>query len=157
MSKTTVIAEPGTYEIVIERVFDASRERVYKAYTDAKAFSRWWSPSWLTVEVEQLDARNGGSWRVIQRDANGNAYGFHGVFHTCTSPETVVRTMEFEGMPGHVLLETLKLEALPNGQTKVRTQSVFQSVEARDGMLQSGAAKGAEETWDRLDELLAEG
>ena len=57
-------------------------------------------------------------------------------------------------MPGHVLLETVKFED-QDGKTKVTVISVFQSVEDRDGMLQSGMEDGAVETWDRLAELLA--
>lgn len=63
-------------------------------------------------------------------------------------------TFEFEGVPGHVSLETLILEALSNGKTKVTGSSVFQSIEDRDGMLSAGMEEGAKETWDRLAELL---
>ena len=66
----------------------------------------------------------------------------------------IVRTFEFEGMPGHVLLETVTFEEV-GGSTRVVAQSVFQSVEARDGMVQSGAEAGAVESWDRLEALLS--
>ena len=105
-------------------------------------------------EKSSLEARQGGIWRFIQRDQAGNEYAFRGVFHECLAPQRIVRTFEFEAMPGHVLLETVVFEE-EGGQTKVTASSVFQTQEARDGMLQSGAEHGAAETWDRLDELLA--
>ena len=70
------------------------------------------------------------------------------------SPERTVSTFEFEGLPGHVLLETSIFEALPDGKTRVTATSVFQSVEDRDGTLQSGMEGGATETWERFAELL---
>jgi uncharacterized protein YndB with AHSA1/START domain len=103
-----------------------------------------------------MDVRPGGEWRFINRDAQGNAYAFHGVYHDILAPERVIDTFEFEGLPetGHVTLETMKLEALPGGRTKLTTQSVFQSVADRDGMLQSGMQDGVEDTYHRLAELL---
>jgi uncharacterized protein YndB with AHSA1/START domain len=77
------------------------------------------------------------------------------VFHE-VSPERVIQTFEFEGLPdsGHVTLETMKLEALPNGRTKLTAQSVFQSVSDRDGMIQAGMESGVNEGYERLDEIL---
>jgi uncharacterized protein YndB with AHSA1/START domain len=66
----------------------------------------------------------------------------------------IVHTFEYEGAPGHVSLETARFEAL-NGRTRVRASSVFQSVEDRDAMIQSGMETGVNEGFDRLDELLA--
>jgi uncharacterized protein YndB with AHSA1/START domain len=66
----------------------------------------------------------------------------------------VVQTFEFEGMPGHVLLETMTLEDL-GGRTRLVDQSVFQSVDDRDGMAASGMEDGASQSYDRLDTILA--
>jgi len=77
------------------------------------------------------------------------------VFHE-VSPERVIQTFEFEGLPesGHVVLETMRLEDLPNGRTRLTTQSVYQSVADRDGMIQSGMEHGVREGYERLDEIL---
>jgi uncharacterized protein YndB with AHSA1/START domain len=101
-----------------------------------------------------MEARAGGRWRYIQRDQQGNEFAFHGVYHSITAPERVIDTFEFEGMPGHVILETMSLEALADGKTRVTVSSVFQSVADRDGMLSSGMEQGSNESYDRLDELL---
>ena len=155
MTKTQFIAEPGRQEIVITRVYDAPRTLVFKAFTDPNSVPQWWGPSYLTTTVEKMDIRQGGIWRFVQRDAAGNQYGFHGVYHESLAPERLVYTFEFEGAPGNVLLTTITFEEQPGGKTKLTDRSVFQTQEARDGMLQGGMKSGAVELAERLDELLA--
>jgi uncharacterized protein YndB with AHSA1/START domain len=153
---TTLIAEPGKQEILITREFDAPRDLVFKACTDPKLIPQWWGPRYLSTEVDKMDVRPGGQWRFINRDAEGNEYAFHGVYHEVLAPERIIDTFEFEGLPetGHVALETMKLEELPGGRTRLTTQSVFQSVADRDGTLQGGMEEGVNDTYDRLAELL---
>ena len=153
---TTVFAEPGKQEILTTREFDAPRELVFKVCMDPKLLSEWWGPRYLTTEVDKMDVRPGGQWRFINRDAEGNAYAFHGVYHEILAPERVIDTFEFEGLPeaGHVTLETMRLEELPGGRTKMTVQSVFQSVADRDATLQSGMESGINDTYNRLEELL---
>ncbi len=153
---TTILAEPGKQEILITREFDVPRELVFKAYTDPQLIPQWWGPKSLSTHVDTMDVRPGGQWRFINRDAEGKEYAFHGVYHEVLAPERIIDTFEFEGLPetGHVTLETMKLEALPGGRTKLIAQSVFQSVSDRDGMLQSGMEEGVNETYDRLADLL---
>jgi uncharacterized protein YndB with AHSA1/START domain len=155
MAGTKLIAEPGKKEIIATRIFDASPELVFQAMTDPSLVPQWWGPRCLTTEVDQMDVRPGGLWRFINRELDGYEYAFHGVYHRVAPSEQLVYTLEFEGMPGHVLLETITFEEL-EGKTKLTDQSVFQSVEDRDGMLMSGMEGGVLETLDRLAELLAE-
>jgi uncharacterized protein YndB with AHSA1/START domain len=152
-NETQVTVEPGTHEILITREFDAPPDVVHAALTDPDIVSQWWGPRGTTVKVEEFEVRDGGRWRFVQQDADGNEYGFRGVFHSVT-PGRVVQTFEFEGMPGHVLLETMTLEDL-GGRTRLVDQSVFQSVADRDGMAASGMGTGAAESYERLDEILA--
>ena len=123
---------------------------------DPKLIPEWWGPSYLSTEVDRMDVKPGGQWRFINRDAEGHAYAFHGVYHDISAPERVIDTFEFEGLPepGHVTLETMKLEELPGGRTRLTTQSVFQSVADRDAALQSGMESGISDTYNRLEELL---
>ncbi len=155
-NQTTITAEPGKQEILITREFDAPRELVFKAFTDPNLLPQWWGPRYLSTIVDKMDVRPGGQWRFINRDAEGNEFAFHGVYHQVLAPERIIDTFEFEGLPetGHVTLETLKLEELPGGRTRFTSQSVFQSVADRDGALQSGMQEGINDTYDRLAELL---
>ena len=154
MADLQVVADPGTHQIVITRSFDAPRELVYKAFTDPDAVRRWWGMGPDETVVDQLEARAGGRWRFVQRSQDGSEHGFHGVYHEASAPERLVYTFEWEGMPGHVLLETITFEE-QDGKTHMTDSSVFQSVADRDGMLQSGMETGAAESYRRLDEYLA--
>lgn len=149
----TTLTTPSDREIVMTRLFDAPRELVFKAYTDPKLIPQWWGLRSLTTTVDKMDVRPGGVWRFVQRDSDGNEDGFHGVYREIASPERLVYTFEWEGMPGHVSVETVTFDE-DDGKTKVTATSVFDSMEDRDGMLQSGMEAGAVETWDRLAELL---
>ncbi len=154
MGKTQITAEPGTPQILMEREFDAPRERIFRAYTEPELLTQWLGPRGYTMEIDRFDLRDGGTWRYVHRDEQGNTYGFHGVFHGDPSPDGIVQTFEYEGAPGHVSLDTLTLEAR-DGKTVARTNSVFQSVEARDAMIASGMEHGVNDGYDRLDELIA--
>ena len=154
-NKVTVTAEPGKHEIFITREFDAPRELVFKAHTDPNLFAQWIGPRGLTTTLEAFEPVSGGRYRFIQKDQDGNEYGFHGVFHEI-SPERLIQTFEFEGLPerGHVTLDSMRLESLPGDRTRITVQSVFQSVSDRDGMIQSGMEHGVVEGYERLDEIL---
>ena len=156
MSDLKVVADPGTHEIVITRSFDAPRDQVFKAFTDPEAVAQWWGLRDSETVVDELEARPGGRWRFVQKSGDGSEHGFHGVFHDAVASERIVYTFEYEGIPGHVLLETITLEE-KDGRTRMTDSSVFQSVADRDGMLSSGMEEGAAESFDRLDEHLAKG
>jgi uncharacterized protein YndB with AHSA1/START domain len=153
---TRITAEPGKQEIIIEREFAAPREIVFKAFTDPLLYAQWLGPRGLTMTLETFEPRDGGSWRYIQRDANGNEYAFHGVNHEVLPPERIIGTFEFEGLPekGHVILQMARFGELSGNRTKMTSQSVFLSVADRDGMLQSGMELGVSDSYNRLDELL---
>ncbi|OGW34583.1 MAG: ATPase [Nitrospirae bacterium GWD2_57_9] len=148
-----VTAEPGKQELVLTRIIDAPRSLVFKAMTDPSLIPEWWGPIRYTTAVDKMEARPGGIWRFVHRDAAGNEYAFKGVYHEVLSPERIVYTFEFEGAAGHVSLETATFEDLGN-RTKMTDKVVYQSVEDRDEMLKAGMLEGARETMDRFAEVL---
>lgn len=150
-----VTATPGSHEIVLTREFDAPRDLVFDTYTDPEAVSLWWGPNGSNTVVDVMEVRPGGRWRFIEKSDEGE-YGFNGVYHQVAPHERLVYTFEFEGMPGHVMLETIDFVDLGDGRTRLVDTAVFQSIEDRDGMLQSGMEGGARETMDRLAALLAQ-
>jgi uncharacterized protein YndB with AHSA1/START domain len=153
MAKADYVIEPGKQEIIITRVFDAPRELVFKAYTDPKLLPQWFGPREYTTIVDKMEARPGGLWRFVQRNQDGDEFAFHGVHHDIVAPERIVATFEFEGVPGHVMLQTLRLE--PQGQkTRLVEQLLFQSVADRDGMVASGMQRGSDDSMDRMAEIL---
>ena len=99
------------------------------------------------------ETKPGGRWRYLNRNSeSGEEFGFHGVYHEVT-PERVIQTNEFEGVPGAVALETATLEER-DGKTYFTAVSLAPSVEARDMMVAHGMEEGARETYDRLDEVI---
>jgi uncharacterized protein YndB with AHSA1/START domain len=152
----TTVTTPSDREIVSERVFDAARDRVFAAFTDPELIPQWWGPRDQTTIVAQMDVRPGGAWRFVIRDSDGAENGFRGTYREVSPPERIVQTFVWEGLPGHVLVETVTLEDL-GGRTKMTNISLFHTTEERDGMLASGMESGLTESHDRLDELLAKG
>jgi uncharacterized protein YndB with AHSA1/START domain len=152
-SKLTVTT-PSDREIVMTRTFDAPRELVFEAHSSCEHMTNWWGPRKYEVASCEIDFRPGGSWRMVHKTADGSEeYGFRGEFREIVPPERIVWTFEWEGMPGHVSVETLTLEER-DGKTTLTATSVYDTVEDRDGMLQSGMEEGAAEAYDRLDEYL---
>lgn len=152
-NETRIIGESGKQEITITREFEAPRELVFKAYTDPELLKLWLGPRGYEMHVDKFDARSGGEYRYIHTGKNGEEYAFRGVFHDITAPESAVQTFEFEGAKGHVSLDSIRLESLPDNRTRVTSISVFQSVADRDMMLRSNMETGVKEGHERLDEL----
>lgn len=157
-NQTQIIAETGKQELFIIREFDAPRELVFKAFCEPELLIQWVGPKELEMRIDKLENKTHGSYRFIHIDENGNEYGFNGVIHEVAAPERMIRTFEFEGLPerGHVSLEFLKFEALPNERSKITIQSVFKSVSDRDGMVQSGMERGVKDGFNKLDKLFSD-
>ena len=159
MSPTQKQADPGpgkqamTLTFPSDREIDAPRRLVFEAHTKCEHIKHWWGPRGSTLSVCEMDFRPGGAWRFVEREGDGQDYAFRGVYREIVPPERIVQTFEFEGMPGHVSVETLTLVER-DGKTTLTTRSVFETKEDRDGMLQSGMETGAAETWERLAEYL---
>jgi len=153
MGKLNMIVIPGKQEFTYTRTFDAPRDLVFKVYTDPTLISQWWGPRDITTQVDKMDVRPGGQWRYVQHDQQGGEYGFHGVYHAIEPSSLIINTFEFEGVPGHVSLETLRFDE-SDGKTTITGQSVFQSVADRDGMVNTGAESGMTDLMDRLEEVL---
>jgi len=149
------ITEPSEREIKIERVFDAPRERVFAAHTDPELIPQWWGPRGTETVVEEMDATTGGDWRFTSIGQDGRRIVFRGVYREVTPIERIAQTFEWDGMPGYVSAETAVFEDLGDGRTKITSTSIFYTREERDGMLESGMEGGLNETYWRLDELLA--
>lgn len=156
---TEIKAEPGKQELFISREFEAPREMVFNAFTDPLLLAQWLLPKELSMKIDVMDCRTGGSYHHIHTHTNGMQFGFSGVFHEVAAPERIVKTSEFEGLPerGHVVLEITAFEALPDDRTKVTIHSICRSVAQRDGMIQAGMEPALTIAHNQLDELLAKG
>jgi len=156
-NETRISREPGGQALSIIREFDAPRELLFRAYTEAELMKQWLGSKGYEMVVEIFDPYAGGRYRYIHTDGKGGSYAFRGVFHDVTAPESIIQTFEFEGAKGHVSLETATFEALPGNRSRVTALSVFQSVADLDMMLRSEMERGVKEGFERLDELFAKG
>jgi uncharacterized protein YndB with AHSA1/START domain len=153
MAETEIEIPADRQEIITRRTFRAPRDQVYKILTDPNLIPEWWGPRSLQTEVEKMEVRPGGLWRFIQRDTEGKLYAFHGVYHTTKTPELLIYTMEWEGLPNHVLIDYERFVE-EEGLTICTSRSVFETMEDRDGMLRQGMEGGFKETSERIDAIL---
>lgn len=144
----------GDLEIHVEREFNAPADLVFATMTDPELAPEWWGPRAYETRVDKMDVRPGGEWRFVHIGADGVELAFRGSYREVEPPHRIVQTFEFEPVPGESV-ETMTLEPIGDGRTKMTVVSVFASREARDGMLASGMEGGMNETYERLDELLA--
>ena len=143
---------PSDREILMERTFNAPRARVWKAITEPDLLAQWWGRGNKLV-IERYEFQRGGHWRFVEHGPDGS-HGFEGRYREVTPPTRLVWTFEWDGMPGHVVVETVTLDDLGDGRTRMVNVSLFHTTEERDGMLHSGMEGGANESYAALDRVL---
>lgn len=148
------VTTPSEREIVITREFDAPAALVWDAMTTPSLVLRWWGPVWAPLETCDIDLRVGGSWRYVSRAEDGSELGWHGTYREIEAGTRIVSTEVFEGFPDAESVNTMTLTDL-GGVTRLQTVVLHTSREHRDGHLQSGMEAGMQDTFNRLDDLLA--
>jgi uncharacterized protein YndB with AHSA1/START domain len=147
------VTTPSDREILVERIFDAPRARVWHAFTDPQQVARWWGRGNRLV-IERMNVARGGHWRFVEHAPDG-VEGFEGRYREVVPPERLVHTFEWDGMPGYVVIENTTFEDLGDGRTKVAAVSLFHTPGERDGMLNSGMELGLSQSYAALDRVLA--
>lgn len=140
-------------ELVIERVFDAPRRRVWEAWTDPDQMKQWSSPRGFTVPVSEGELRPGGSWRAVMVKPDGTELKLGGEYREIVEPERLVFTHAWydeEGVPGPETLVTVLLEERGDKTAMTFRQTGFASAGARDGH-----EGGWGESFDKLASLLS--
>lgn len=153
LTTATIEADPEVPIIRITRDFPATVAQLLRAHTDPELYAQWIGPKDLTTRIDHWDARTGGSWRFVNVSGE-DEYAFRGCFHE-VSPDRIVQTFTWEGMPEQVSLETLRFEDLGDGWTRLRGQSLMDSFEGRNQWLDSGMEVGVNEGYEKLEALLA--
>jgi uncharacterized protein YndB with AHSA1/START domain len=146
MTENLTVTFPSDLEIKMVRVFDAPRALVFEAHSKSEHVKHWWGRG-NPLDCE-MDFRQGGTYRFVEHAPDGD-YAFRGEYREIKAPERIVQTFEFEGMPGHVCVETLELTE-EGGKTTVTSVTRFDTKEERDGMAASGMEEGARESYDAL-------
>ena len=152
--KRAIITTPTDREIRVERIFNAPRDRVWRAITDPALVAQWFGRGNKLV-IERDEQVRGGHWRYVEHSDHG-VFGFEGRYREVVPRERTVRTFEWDGMPGHVIVETMTLEDLGDGRTKLVNVSLFHTTMERDGMLGAGMEGGMNDAYAALDRVLAD-
>ncbi|OLB22400.1 MAG: ATPase [Acidobacteriales bacterium 13_2_20CM_55_8] len=146
----------GDREIVITRAFDAPRKLVFDAFTKPELVKQWLlGPDGWSMPVCEIDLKVGGKYRYVwRRDKDGTEMGMGGVYREIVAPERIVATEKFDQSwyPGEALGTFVLIEQA--GKTTLTETILYESREARDGVLKSGMEKGIVASYDRLASLL---
>jgi uncharacterized protein YndB with AHSA1/START domain len=89
------VVEVPTKELVIERVFDAPRERVFEMFTKPEHLQKWWGPKKVGIAVAEIDARPGGELFIAERWPDGAMTYEFGVVREIIAPSRVVFAFHF--------------------------------------------------------------
>jgi uncharacterized protein YndB with AHSA1/START domain len=152
-----VFDEDGITEriLVIDRVFKAPPERVFAAWTDPATLVKWWGPQGFHTPECAMDVREGGAWRTVMRNAEGEAHIVSGVYRQVAPSRRLVLTwgwQQADGSRGHETTVELDFEPVSEGTRLRLRQRVFTTTENRDGH-----RMGWTSSLDKLDALLAAG
>ena len=151
---TLHVATPTDREIVMTRVFDAPRARVFEAFSTPELLRRWFGPRGWSLSVCDIDFRVGGAWRFVLRGPDGTEMGMRGRYREIEAPTRTVHTESFDDFSeaGESIVAADFGEA--DGRTTLTATVTYPSREVRDAVLNSGMEHGAAESYDKLAELL---
>ena len=150
---TLQITTPSELEVVMTRVFDATRRLVWEAWTSPQYVPQWMlGPEGWSMPVCEIDLRPGGAWHFVWRRADGTEMEMRGVYREVLPPERLVNTEKWgPEWPETVNTATFVEQA---GRTTLTLVMLYPSKQARDAALGTGMADGAGPSFDRLEELL---
>ncbi len=157
MATLKVTIPENSQNILGTTIINAPLEKVFGAYVDKSMFSKWIGGDIaVKVNVDIFDARSGGSWHMANTDKENNVWQFGGSFHEVAKDERIIWTFEFLGMPerGQVALERMDFIKVDDNTTEIRTLSTYQTVEYRNGMVESGMEDGWRSSIETLEKIL---
>lgn len=150
------ITTRGDREIVMTRMFEAPRKLVFDAFTKPELVRQWLlgPPGW-SMPVCEIDLRVGGSYRYVWRHEKGHEMGMGGVYREIVAPERIVSTEKFDQSwyPGEAVGTLVLVER--GGKTTVTQTVLYDTAEARDGVMKSPMEEGVAAGYDRLEQILS--
>lgn len=157
-------------DFVLERVFEAPRELVFAAWTEPAHLAEWWGPFGYSTRAT-VDARAGGAYELVMRNAAGDEYPMRGVYREFVANERIVYTAELRGHPdawygavdptgaiardAYDHVTTVTFESLAPRRTRVTIRTRFQSQAVRDALAKHGMRHGWGQSLDKLDAKIA--
>jgi uncharacterized protein YndB with AHSA1/START domain len=158
--KTTITPDVEAKQLTLERVFDAPRELVFKAWSEAERLKQWWGPkSWPLVYCE-VDFQPGGVWHYAMQGPDGTKSWGKGVYTEIVVPSRIAFTDGFSDEAGNINESmptmTIAVDFIDEGgKTRVVSRAEFASSEDLEALIKMGMIEGVKETWDLLEEYLA--
>ena len=132
------MAETATktdFDLTLDRRLPASRDRVYRAWTDPDEVRQWWALSGMTVEIADFDIRVGGNFRLGLRSQEGSLHVARGEYSVVEPPAKLVHTWQWEeDGPGGSQVMQVTVEFIEDGDATrlVLTHEDFRNQEAAD-------------------------
>ena len=149
---------PAKRELVLERIFDAPREKVYRAWTEPKLLKQWFAPKPWTTPGAALDVRPGGASMIVMRDPDGRDYPNPGIYLDVVENEKLVFTDAFtaawEPSEKPFMTAIITFDDLGDGKTRYTARVRHWTVEDRDEHEKMGFNAGWGQCADQLAELL---
>jgi uncharacterized protein YndB with AHSA1/START domain len=156
-----IVTNTEERQLVVERMFEAPRARVWRAYSDPEILKQWWGPKGWTLPVCKVDFRPGGVWHYCMRSPDGKESWGVAVYQEIAEPERIVYTDAFSDAEGSIndslpkMQATVTFEAIDVDKTKLTIRTQYNSLEDLQKVLAMGVEKGIGQTLDRLAQTLA--
>jgi len=154
MLKNTFTVNPITFEVVTERVINASAAKLFEVYTDPLLIPKWWGDPALVTTVERFNLNEGGSWRFIQTEPNGTIIAWDGIYQEIVAPSKIVSTFVLEPQPGHVYIGTALFTPLSDKTTKYTETIKFLNLEDMNQLVNMDVQNKSATRVDRLARLV---
>lgn len=135
--------------IVSQRLVDAPRDRIFRAFSDPRRLARWWGPAGFRNTFDTFEFRAGGQWKFTMHGPDGTDYANHSVFQRIEAPARI--EFEHQPQPHFFMTITLTEEA---GQTRIHWHMLFDTAQIRD-KLAVYVVPANEQNFDRLEAELA--
>ncbi|HQW65646.1 MAG TPA: SRPBCC family protein [Gemmatimonadales bacterium] len=152
----TTIERTSDRELVVTRTFNAPRHLVFKAWSEAELFKRWWVPKSVPITLLscEMDVRTGGGYTLVfSHPAAPEPMSFFGKYLDVVPPSRIVWTNEEAGEAGQVTTVTFEER---DGTTLVVVHDLYPSKAALDEAVASGSTNWNDETFEQLDAVLAD-
>jgi uncharacterized protein YndB with AHSA1/START domain len=158
-AEESITTKFGERDFVMERIFNAPREFVFKAFTDPEHVASWWAPFGFTIPVCKIDLRPGGIWHYCMRSPEGNEHWVRSIYREIVRPERIVYVSTFadkdanptEGLPDQ--LGTLTFTEY-DGKTRLTVRIAYGTADDLKATLEMGMIEGLTITLNQLADYL---
>lgn len=147
-----MILDRSDREVIAHRMFDATPEEIYSAWTDSKKLSQWWGTNGLGLTTHSMEVKSGGLWRFLIHSTDGTLYPNRIEYTEAAQPSLLSYIQGTDQEPEQ--FKTLVHLERVEGQTKVTVKVTFQTPQAFEAAKKSKSFENSRQTLDRLATFL---